>query len=115
MIEKRAYIALLDDFYGVLLTEKQKQALELFYDEDLSLGEIASSLKITRQAVYDLIKKSEHLLEYYEEKLGLAVKFQKKQQLEDEIEAKLKVIKESPNDRLWDELLVKWQKLKEGE
>ena len=115
MIEKRAYIALLHDFYGVLLTEKQKQALELFYDEDLSLGEIAASLNITRQAVYDLIKKSEHLLEYYEEKLGLTEKYQKRQQAQAKIDRLVKALKENPDDRLWNEFFEAWQMLKEGE
>lgn len=70
-------IALLLDFYGELLTEKQRDMIELYYDEDLSLGEIAETAKITRQGVRDSIKRGEQQLFEYEEKLGLAAKFQK--------------------------------------
>ncbi|MCR1898136.1 putative DNA-binding protein [Irregularibacter muris] len=77
-------ISLLYDFYGELLTEKQKKVLDLYYNQDLSLGEIAEELSITRQAVYDNIKRSEKLLNHYEKKLGLVEKFlnQKKKILE---------------------------------
>jgi hypothetical protein len=62
---------LLFDVYGSLLTEKQQQTLALTYNEDLSLGEIASLLGISRQAVFDSIRRSEELLQSYDEKLGL--------------------------------------------
>lgn len=62
---------LLFDVYGCLLTEKQQQTLALTYNEDLSLGEIASMLGISRQAVFDSIRRSEELLQSYDEKLGL--------------------------------------------
>lgn len=70
-IEKVARMALLVDFYGQLLTEKQGQAMELYYGDDLSLGEIAQCLDISRQAVHDLVKRSGRILEDYENKLGL--------------------------------------------
>lgn len=59
------------DFYGQLLTERQQEFMDLYYREDLSLGEIAERFEISRQAVYDNLRRSEKLLEEYEEKLQL--------------------------------------------
>ncbi len=70
------HLTLLYDFYGELLTEKQKQAFELHYQDDLSLSEIATELSISRQAVRDQLKRTEHILLEYEEKLGLVKRFQ---------------------------------------
>ncbi len=67
-------VAYLLDFYGDLLTEKQREALELYYNEDLSLGEISSDLGITRQGVRENVKRAEAILLEMEEKLGLAAK-----------------------------------------
>ena len=67
--------SLLFDFYGELLTDKKKEILSLYIEEDLSLSEIASRYDITRQCVYDTIKTSQKLLEEYENKLGLVQKF----------------------------------------
>lgn len=75
MVDKILKISLLYDFYGMLLTDKQKEIIELYYDDNLSLGEIAEELNISRQAVYDLLKRSEKQLYHYEEKLGLVDKF----------------------------------------
>ena len=68
-------IAWLFDFYGDMLTEKQQQVVELYYDEDLSLAEIAENQNITRQGVRDNIKRSEEKLFELEEKLGLFKRF----------------------------------------
>ena len=65
-----ARIALLYDYYSPMLTEHQKDALDLYYNEDLSLAEIAENLGITRQAVRDAIKQGERKLFYFEERLG---------------------------------------------
>ncbi|MBE6855134.1 MAG: hypothetical protein E7501_05770 [Ruminococcus sp.] len=67
---KNLSYALLLDLYGVMLTEKQRKTLELYYFEDLSLAEIAAGDGISRQAVRDLIKRGEQLLTQLEEKLG---------------------------------------------
>lgn len=75
MIEKVLEIGMLYDFYGELLTEKQKDVIELYYNDDLSLGEISETLGISRQGVHDMIKRSEKQLHRYEEKLGLVEKF----------------------------------------
>lgn len=77
MLEKVSQIVLLKDFYGPLLTEKQQAILNLYYENDFSLSEIANDMNISRQAVYDLVKRAEHQLQQYEEKLGLVEKFQR--------------------------------------
>lgn len=74
-MEKILWISLLYDFYGRLLTEKQRKFIELYYNNDLSLGEIALEYSVTRQAVYDILKRSEKTLNNYEGKLGLVSKF----------------------------------------
>lgn len=68
-------ISLLLDFYGGILTDKQLDALELYYNEDLSLAEIAQHTKITRQGVRDAIKRGETILLEMEEKLGFYEKY----------------------------------------
>ena len=69
-------ITLLYDFYGELLTANQKHIYELYYQNDLSLGEISANLGISRQGVYDTLKRSEKLLYGYEERLQLLHRFQ---------------------------------------
>ncbi len=76
MLEKLEKFVILYDFYGPLLTERQQQAIELYYEVDLSLTEVAQQMNISRQGVFDLIKRSEHALEEYEAKLMLANRFQ---------------------------------------
>ena len=74
-IDKLKYV-LLSDFYSNLLTEKQREFLSLYYEEDLSLGEISERFGISRQAVYDSIRSSEMCLERFENELGLLASFQ---------------------------------------
>ncbi len=69
---KDLQVALLLDYYGALLTDKQRDFISLYYDEDLSLSEIAENEGITRQGVRDSIKRAETLLFEMEEKLGFA-------------------------------------------
>ncbi len=71
-LEQRTRLAVLYDLYSGLLTEKQQNVFDLYYQCDLSLGEIAAEQNISRTAVHDLIKRTEHLLENYEAKLHLA-------------------------------------------
>ncbi len=68
-------VSLLMDFYGNLLPEKQQDMLEQYYQEDLSLSEIAENSGITRQGVHDNIKRAVAELKNYEEKLGLLTRF----------------------------------------
>ena len=59
------------DIYGELLTDKQRDMLELYYNDDLSLAEIAEHYEISRQGVHDSIRRGEEALEEYERVLGL--------------------------------------------
>lgn len=82
---KNLEISLLLDFYGEMLTKKQHDFLELYYDEDLSLSEIAQNEGITRQGVRDAIKRAEAQLFHMESKLGLVKKFEEQKKGLDEI------------------------------
>ncbi|MBR2954592.1 MAG: DNA-binding protein [Ruminococcus sp.] len=78
MAKELKFVMLLD-FYGELLTEKQRDVMELYYCEDLSLSEIGNPMGITRQAVRSYIKRGEEILLNYEEKLGFAERLGKMQ------------------------------------
>ncbi|MBC7104325.1 MAG: YlxM family DNA-binding protein [Firmicutes bacterium] len=67
-------MTLLYDFYGELLTRHQRELVRLYYGEGLSLGEIARDFGISRQAVYDALRRAEETLCGYEEKLGLVAR-----------------------------------------
>lgn len=73
-LEKTNRINLLFAFYERLLTDKQQTFLKYYFHDDFSLGEIAAEFEISRQAVYEHIKRAEQVLENYEEKLGLLSK-----------------------------------------
>ena len=85
MFEKDFKISYLLDFYGNILTDKQKDAIDLYYNEDLSLAEIAEHVGITRQGVRDAIKRGEETLNEMESKLGFAEKFEEYRKAFDEI------------------------------
>lgn len=68
-MDEKVKVSILCDLYGKLLTEKQYEFLNEYYNNDLSLSEIAENYNITRQAVRDIIKKGEKKLFEYEEKL----------------------------------------------
>ena len=75
MFEKNLKLACLLDFYGEVLSERKQSVLSLYYNDDLSLAEIAEEIGISRQGVRDLIKKAEEELLFLEDKLGLERKF----------------------------------------
>jgi len=81
LLEKTTRMNFLFDFYQALLTDKQRSYMELYYLDDHSLGEIAESYGVSRQAVYDNIRRTEAMLEEYEEKLCLLEKFQQRTQM----------------------------------
>ncbi len=74
MFEKNLRLASLLDFYGEVLSQRKQEVLSLYYNEDLSLAEIADEIGISRQGVRDLIKKAEEELIFLEDKLGLQKK-----------------------------------------
>lgn len=74
MFEKNLRLASLLDFYGEVLSQRKQEVLSLYYNEDLSLAEIAEEIGISRQGVRDLIKKAEEELIFLEDKLGLQKK-----------------------------------------
>ena len=74
-MSKDLSISVLMDFYGELLTDKQKDTLELYYDRDYSLAEIAQDMDISRQGVRDFIKRGEKQLCEFEEKLEMVRKY----------------------------------------
>lgn len=76
-MSKNIETAILLDTYGSMLTEKQYDTLSLYYDEDLSLSEIAENMGITRQGVHKCIRTSEEYLEQLEETLGFAEKYRR--------------------------------------
>lgn len=78
--------SLLYDFYGRLLTEKQREVMRLYHEENLSLSEIAQEFSISRQGVHDSLKNAEKSLAVYEEKLGLVDKFMRSSEAVNEID-----------------------------
>ncbi len=85
--EKNLQISVLLDYYSQMLTDKQRDVIDLYYNEDLSLSEIAEHEKITRQGVRDSIKRGEQTLFEMEEKFHLAEKSVKFYAMIDEITA----------------------------
>lgn len=83
--EKNLRVSVLLDYYSPMLTDKQKDVIDLYYNEDLSLSEIAEHESITRQGVRDSIKRGEQTLFEMEEKFGLAAKSEKFYALMNEI------------------------------
>lgn len=89
MLSKKMLVADLYAFYGDLLTAKQSDVLALYCLDDLSLGEIAEDLNISRQGVHDAVKRASKTLEDYESKLGLMEKFKNNNRLLNDINVKM--------------------------
>ena len=104
-MEKNIKISLLYDFYGQLLKEQQKQAVTLYYNDDLSLAEIAAELGITRQGVRDCIKRSENLLYNFEAKLGLYKRFKEVETGLYEIESLARNLKANYDEKTVDKII----------
>ena len=90
MTDETVYRTMLFDFYGELLTDKQREYFDLHYNEDYSLGEIAEMTGISRQGVWDIIKRAEDTLRKTEEKTGLVHRFRETQTNLAEIETSLR-------------------------
>lgn len=93
-LNKVVEIGILFDNYKELLTAKQREIVSLYYDEDYSLGEISENLGVSRQGVYDTLKRSEKILKDYEDKLGLVSKLSEKDKFIEEIYNKVVDIKQ---------------------
>ncbi len=92
-------MTMLLDFYGELLTEKQRRYFALYYNEDLSLSEIAENEGISRQSVWDSLRRSEATLREMEEKTGLIRRFQEQNKRIAEIQSALRTLaKRLPED-----------------
>ena len=83
-IERVEYASLLYDFYGALLNDAQKDIMELYHEDNLSLAEIADEMGTSRQAVHYTLKKAEKALEEFEAKLGLIASYERNQKLASE-------------------------------
>lgn len=80
MLESFLQVSLLYDFYGALLTDRQKKCVEMHFLNDFSLSEIADEFGVSRQAIYDIINRTRQMLVDYEEKLGLVRRYQAEQE-----------------------------------
>ena len=100
-MEKNVEISLLFSFYGNLLTKRQADTVELYYNDDLSLAEVGAELGISRQGVRDNLKRAESVLYDVEGKLHLAARFLEIKERLAEIDSTIKEIEASPDaDRL---------------
>ncbi|MEY8443013.1 putative DNA-binding protein [Lactococcus ileimucosae] len=108
-IEKTNRMNTLFEFYATLLTDKQMNYIELYYADNYSLAEIAEEFDVSRQAVYDNIKRTEKVLEGYEEKLHLYSNYVVRNQLID------KLLEEYASDKHLTALLHEIQKIDEDE
>ena len=98
-MDKKVEVSMLCDIYGKLLTEKQFEFINDYYNNDLSLSEIAENNEITRQAVRDIIKKGERKLFEYEEKLLFMKKTITQEQKIQAILSELTKIQTNSSDR----------------
>ncbi len=98
-MDKNVKISILLDIYGDLLTEKQYKLLDDYYNNDLSLSEIAENEQITRQAVRDNLKKGENNLFEYEDKLRIMKKTESEKKIISEILSEITKLEKNINDK----------------
>lgn len=114
-MDKILRLTLLIDFYGDLLTEKQYKAFEQYYMQDLSLNELGELYGVSPQAVRDLIRRTEKILEHYEEKLKLLEKHLEQEKKLEKIKELLKAIKDQiPESAPVENILLKLQAIIES-
>ncbi len=95
-IDNMAFESLLYDFYGSLLTDKQREVMELYHEENYSIVEIAKELNVSKQAVYENLKKSDRILREYEAKLGLMWSLLESRELIGSIQNRIDELMDSP-------------------
>lgn len=113
-IEERLELSILYDFYGALLKDNQQRMFEASILEDYNFSEIAQEEGITRQGVYDTVKRATRQLELYEEKLGLVARFRKQKELVEKLRDKLDAMDISFMDREWAEVFQILEKVLDG-
>ena len=104
----RVRAGLLFDVYGALLTDHQQDVWQLYYLDDLSLAEIGESQQISRAAVYDLLDRTEKLLEDYEARLGLLVALERRRQRMQQVFQVLADLAHTPSGRAACNILTEW-------
>ena len=95
-LKRKVDLAFLSAFYGGMLTEKQRRILSLHCEEDLSLGEIAGEVGISRQAAHETLTRAASRLNEMEASLGVAARFRR---MEDGLESALQALKDKEYDR----------------
>ena len=104
-MKSQAYrMTMLFDFYGDVLTDRQKEFYDLYYNEDLSLGEIAKEEGISRQGVHDLVRRCTKALEGYEKRLHLIEKFLHTKERVAKIHALTKAFRDSHDEAVLDQI-----------
>ncbi len=111
---ERVELSLLYDFYGALLKESQRKMFEANILEDLTFTEIAEEEGISRQGVYDAIKRASKQLRFYEEKLGLVAKFGWQKKLARELGRKLEGMVQPEEKEKWGEIMLLLEKILEA-
>ena len=96
-MRKDLNMTLLYDFYHNMLTDKQADVIDLYYNNDLSLAEISEHLLITRQGVRDIIKRAEAIMKDAEENLGIAKRYIKIKKAAESIQEEIKILEEEEN------------------
>ena len=91
-MEERMTISLLLDFYGALLTGLKRECYALHHEDDMSLGEIAEEMHISRQAVHDNIERAKASMEGYEQKLHLIEQYLLRQKIVKELKKELEAV-----------------------
>lgn len=114
-IEERVELSILYDFYGALLKENQQRMFEACILEDYNFTEIAQDEGISRQGVYDSIRRSTRQLREYEEKLGLVAKFEKQKALAKEIHQQLQELPLEKENRCLEKINEMLQEILEEE
>ena len=116
MAEKNLLLGSLNDVYGEFLSDKQRRIVSAYYDEDLSLAEIAENEGITRQGVWDIIRRAEKSMRRFEEKTGLVARFARERDVLSAAEEKLTriVLARGESAALAEEIRRDLQELRHG-
>ena len=116
-MDEAFFRTMLFDFYGELLTDKQREYFDLHYNEDLSLSEIAADEGISRQGVWDIIRRAEESMRRFEAKTGLVARFARERQILDGLEEKIDMLIANSGDeadKLAEDIRRDLQELRHG-